>query len=138
MISWHGRETALDAVGNGPVVVVGNSIGGSCAIQVARLAPTKVKALVISGTKPGHDPDPALRDEALAIIERDGLRAAWEKYWLPLFGPNVQSEVSERGRANCVSPGSRRDCVGRASVPFATGPLGVSCFLAGSGRSGEW
>ena len=45
-------EAALDAVGDGPVVVVGNSIGGSCAIEVARIAPTKVKALVLCGSKP--------------------------------------------------------------------------------------
>ncbi len=52
---------ALDAVGDGPVVVVGNSIGGSCAIEVAMLAPTKVKALVLCGTKAGHRPEPDLR-----------------------------------------------------------------------------
>ncbi len=95
LVAWARR--ALDAVGDGPLVVVGNSIGGSCAIEVARLAPTKVKALVIIGSKPGHDPDPAFRDEALDVIECEGFRAAWEKYWLPLFGPDVQSDVVERG-----------------------------------------
>ena len=51
-------QAALDSIGDGPVVVVGNSIGGSCAIEVARLAPTKVKALVLCGSKPGHRPEP--------------------------------------------------------------------------------
>lgn len=103
LVAW--ARSALDAVGDGPIVVVGNSIGGSCAIEVARLAPTKVKALVIIGTKPGHDPDPVLRDEALAVIERDGLRAAWERYWLPLFGPDVSSEVAECGWRSASAQG---------------------------------
>jgi pimeloyl-ACP methyl ester carboxylesterase len=94
IIAW--ARAALDSVGDGPVVVVGNSIGGSCAIEVARLAPTKVKALVLCGSKPGHRPEPAFRDEALQVIASDGLRAAWERYWLPLFGPMAPADVIER------------------------------------------
>lgn len=90
-------EAALDVVGDGPVVVVGNSIGGSCAIEVARLAPAKVKALVLCGSKPGHRPEPDLRDEALGLLASQGLAAAWERYWLPLFGPSASADVIERG-----------------------------------------
>jgi pimeloyl-ACP methyl ester carboxylesterase len=93
LTSW--AEAALDAVGDGPVVVVGNSIGGSCAIEVARLAPTKVKALVLCGTKPAHRPEPERRDAALRILAGDGLAAAWDRYWLPLFGPNASDDVIE-------------------------------------------
>jgi pimeloyl-[acyl-carrier protein] methyl ester esterase len=89
-------EAALDAVGDGPIMVVGNSIGGSCAIEVARLAPTKVKALVLSGSKPGHRPDPDFRDAALHLLAAEGLAAAWERYWLPLFGPNASTHVIDR------------------------------------------
>lgn len=88
---------ALDAVGDGPVVVVGNSIGGSCAIEVALLAPTKVKALVLCGAKAGHRPEPAVRDEALDLLDRRGIDAAWERYWHPLFGPDASVAVAERG-----------------------------------------
>ena len=88
---------ALDAVGDGPVVVVGNSIGGSCAIEVALLAPTKVKALVLCGAKAGHRPEPADRDEALDLLDRHGIDAAWQRYWLPLFGPDASVAVVERG-----------------------------------------
>lgn len=94
IVEW--ARSALDAVGDGPVVVVGNSIGGSCAIEVARLAPTKVKALVLCGTKPGHRPEPDLRNEALHVLANDGLRVAWERYWLPLFGPKAAADVRER------------------------------------------
>lgn len=99
IVNW--ARVALESVGDGPVVVVGNSIGGSCAIEVARLAPTKVKALVLCGTKPGHRPAPAFRDEALHLIESDGVSAAWERYWLPLFGPLASADVIER--AWCVA-----------------------------------
>jgi len=95
LIDW--ARAALDTVGDGPVVVVGNSIGGSCAIEVARLAPTKVKALVLCGTKPGHRPEPQLRDEALDMLERHGLAATWDRYWLPLFGPDASADLVEQG-----------------------------------------
>ena len=89
-------DAALDTVGDGPIVVVGNSIGGSCAIEIARLAPTKVAALVLSGTKPGHRPEPDLRDEALRVLASEGLAAAWDRYWLPLFGPAAATHIVEQ------------------------------------------
>ena len=90
-------EAALDAVGDGQIVVVGNSVGGSCAIEVARIAPRKVEAMVLCGSKPGHRPEPALRDEALEVLAGEGLAAAWERCWLPLFGPHASPETIERG-----------------------------------------
>ena len=91
LVAW--ARAALDAVGDGPVVVVGNSIGGSCAIEVARLAPGKVKGLVLCGSKAGHRPEPDLRDKALDVLEREGLDVAWERYWCPLFGPAAPAAV---------------------------------------------
>ena len=88
---------ALDAVGDGPVVVVGNSIGGSCAIEVAMLAGTKVKGLVLCGAKAGHRPEPDLRDEALDVLECQGIDIAWGRYWRPLFGPDASAAVVEQG-----------------------------------------
>lgn len=99
-------QAALDSIGDGPAVVVGNSIGGSCAVEVARLAPTKVKALVLVGAKPGHRLDPAQRDEALLVIETGGIRAAWERYWRPLFGPTATAETIERGWQVASSQGA--------------------------------
>jgi pimeloyl-[acyl-carrier protein] methyl ester esterase len=99
-------EAALDAVGDGPVVVVGNSIGGSCAIEVVRIAPTKVKALVLCGSKPGHRPEPDLRDEALQVLASEGLAAAWERYWLPLFGPKASADLIERGWRSASTQGA--------------------------------
>lgn len=96
IVDW--ARAALDAVGDGPVTVIGNSIGGSCAIEVARLAPRKIKTLVLCGAKPGHRPEPTHRDEALRLLRNDGIGAAWDRYWLPLFGPHAPAHVLERGR----------------------------------------
>lgn len=57
----------------------------------------EVKGLVLCGTKPGHRPDPAFRDEALRVLSDDDLRTAWGRYWLPLFGPHTPPDVREQG-----------------------------------------
>lgn len=77
-------------MGDGPVVVVGNSIGGSCATEVARLAPTKIKALVLCGTKPAHRPEPEIRDAALRILAGDGLAVG---HSLPLEAPGALTSL---------------------------------------------
>lgn len=47
------------------LIVVGCSVGGSCAIEVAATAPERVAALVLVGTKAGHRPDPTLHAAAV-------------------------------------------------------------------------
>jgi pimeloyl-ACP methyl ester carboxylesterase len=47
------------------LIVVGCSVGGSCAIEVAVAAPDRVAALVLIGTKAAHRPEPALHEDAL-------------------------------------------------------------------------
>jgi pimeloyl-[acyl-carrier protein] methyl ester esterase len=130
-------EAALDSVGDGPIVVVGNSIGGSCAIEIAWLAPTKVKALVLCGTKPGVRPEPDLRDEALQVLASGGLAAAWERYWLPLFGPNASPDVIERGWLSALAQGEHSIAEGvrafhgrpdrEAFLASWRGPVSVVC-----------
>ncbi len=106
LTSLRGLSRALDAVGDGPVVVVGNSIGGSCAIEVAMLAPTKVKGLVLCGAKAGHRPEPDLRDEALNVLENAGIEMAWERYWRPLFGPDASADVVGHARRTAQKIGA--------------------------------
>lgn len=122
-------RAALDAVGSGPVAVVGNSIGGSCAVEVARLAPTKVRALILVGAKPGHRREPALRDEALRTIEAGGVQAAWERYWRPLFGPVAPVEVVE---------GARRVAVGLGAEAVADGVRAFHGRPDGEGFLRSW
>jgi pimeloyl-ACP methyl ester carboxylesterase len=88
----------LDLAGEGPLLVVGNSVGGSCAIEVARLAPERVAAIVLVGAKAGVRPDPALRDDVIRLLSERGMTAAWPRYWEPLFGPHVRLEALETAR----------------------------------------
>ena len=71
------------------LVVVGCSVGGSCALEVAAAAPERVAALVLIGTKAKHHPDPALHTKALAMLEEGGMERAWRALWAPLFSPSV-------------------------------------------------
>lgn len=94
--SWaHG---VLDLAAHGPLVLVGNSVGGSCALEIARLAPDRVAAVVLVGAKAGHRPEPSLRDAAIRDLTERGMAAAWPKYWEPLFGRGAPATAIERAR----------------------------------------
>jgi len=77
------------------LIVVGCSVGGSCAIEVAVAAPERVAALVLIGTKARHDPDPALHAGALASLREAGLEESWRAWWAPLLSP-ASSEAAIR------------------------------------------
>src|SRR5262245_28737915 len=64
---------ALSLVQGDRLVVIGCSVGGSCAFEIAAIAPERVAALVLIGTKAGHRPDPALHAGALRTIADKGL-----------------------------------------------------------------
>jgi pimeloyl-ACP methyl ester carboxylesterase len=88
------------------MALVGNSIGGSVALEVACLAPERVRCMVLSGSKAGHRPEPEFRDEALRVLSDDGLEAAWGRYWAPLFGPDAHDSVVAHGRAIAARRGA--------------------------------
>jgi pimeloyl-ACP methyl ester carboxylesterase len=92
-------EGVLDTAGPGPLVVIGNSIGGSCAIEMARLAPERVHLMVLMGAKPGHRREPDLRDAAVHLLAEAGMAAAWSKYWEPLFAPDASSDAVDAARS---------------------------------------
>jgi 2-succinyl-5-enolpyruvyl-6-hydroxy-3-cyclohexene-1-carboxylate synthase len=88
----------LDIAGEGPLMLVGNSIGGSCALEVAWLAPERVTAIVLIGAKASHRPEPDLRDAAVRVLAEQGMAAAWSVYWEPLFGPRADPAVIATAR----------------------------------------
>src|SRR5262245_1937771 len=84
---------ALKLVKGDRLIVVGCSVGGSCAIELAVAATDRVAALVLIGTKARHRPDPALYASALETIRERGLEEAWNVYWAPLFSRSANSQL---------------------------------------------
>ena len=89
---------ALRSTTSDRLIVVGCSVGGSCAIEVAAAAPERVAALVLIGTKAAHRPDPALQASAQNLLEHEGIDAAWAAYWSPLFSNSTDPAVVEAAR----------------------------------------
>lgn len=87
---------------SGRLVVVGCSVGGSCALEVAAAVPDRVAALVLIGTKAKHDPDPDLQAAALELIEKEGISGAWVRYWAPLFSKSAEEEVVEAAKNSAL------------------------------------
>jgi pimeloyl-ACP methyl ester carboxylesterase len=93
----------LDLAGDGPLVVVGNSVGGSCALEIARLAPDRVVAVVLVGAKAAHRPEPQFRDEAIQLLAEGGMEMGWPRYWAPRFGATADPTVVEAARRNAFA-----------------------------------
>jgi pimeloyl-ACP methyl ester carboxylesterase len=88
----------LDLAAPGPLLVVGNSVGGSCALEMARVAPDRVAAIVLVGAKAGVRPEPERRDDAIRVLTEGGMDAAWPEYWEPLFGAAAPTAVVDNAR----------------------------------------
>lgn len=93
----------LKRVTNNKLIVVGCSIGGSCALEMAVADPERIAALVLIGTKAKHDPDPALHASALDVIESAGINGAWTRYWGPMFSSSVSLDVVEAAKSIALS-----------------------------------
>jgi len=86
----------LDVVGAGPLIVLGSSMGGSCALEIARQAPERVAALVLVGSKAGHHPDPVYQDATVATLERHGAEGLWPEIKRDLVGAQALPDAVAR------------------------------------------
>jgi pimeloyl-ACP methyl ester carboxylesterase len=75
------------------LIVVGCSVGGSCALEVAALAPERVAGLVLIGTKAARQQDPEFHTAAIKTLWDKGLEAAWCEWWEPAFSQNTSSAI---------------------------------------------
>jgi pimeloyl-ACP methyl ester carboxylesterase len=86
---------------DGDFVVVGASMGGYAALALAGLAPERVRALVLAGSR--ADPDDAERLERRAVtielVREGGAEALWEDMRAKLFSEDADAAVVERARA---------------------------------------
>jgi pimeloyl-ACP methyl ester carboxylesterase len=81
----------------GEFVLVGASMGGYCALTLARLAPERVQALVLAGAPVGAD-SPERRDDrmdTIGKIQSGGAEALWDKM-SHLLTSGASEEVAQR------------------------------------------
>jgi len=89
---------ALQFVHSDKIVIVGCSVGGSCALQIAKIAPERVAALVLIGTKAVCNQDPEMHQASLDLISETGIGAAWDAFWYPLFSPKSDAGAVAQGK----------------------------------------
>lgn len=98
--TMDGWAEALLAEVEGDLVLVGASMGGYCALALARREPRRVRGLVLAGSR--ADPDSperrAARAETLALIEREGAAGLWESMRPRLFPEDADGATVERAR----------------------------------------
>jgi pimeloyl-ACP methyl ester carboxylesterase len=111
---------ALKLVKGERLIVVGCSVGGSCALELAASAPNRVAALILIGTKAAHRSDPALHASVLEILQDKGLEEAWRVFWAPLFSSSATREVISDARRIALRQ-SPRD-VARGVTAFHSRP----------------
>jgi 3-oxoadipate enol-lactonase len=72
---------------NGDLAVVGASMGGYCALALARRAPERVRGLLLVGARPDADSDErrAGREDTIKLIHDEGLEALWRMMLPKLF-----------------------------------------------------
>lgn len=85
----------------GRAVLVGASMGGYCALAVARRAPERVAGLVLAGSRPDADSAErrAARADTIALIRERGAAGLWESMRPRLFPEDADPALVERARA---------------------------------------
>ncbi|MEQ9330226.1 alpha/beta hydrolase [Thalassobaculum sp.] len=112
--------SVLKVVDGDRLIVVGCSVGGSCAIELAIAAPERVAALVLTGTKADLRPDPELHAAALQMLREQGVEKAWQTYWAPLFSPSADAGVV--AAAKTIALGQSAEAITRGVTAFHTRP----------------
>ena len=82
----------------GRFVAVGASMGGYTASAIARLAPERLEAIVMAGSRADADPPERapLRAEWIRIAEEQGGEGLWEASAKNFFAPGTPQEVVEQ------------------------------------------
>ena len=99
----YGRGRTMDAWAqsiaddvDGEVAVVGASMGGYCALALARRAPERVRALLLVGSRPDADSPErrAGRADTIELIRREGADGLWRFMVPKLFADERNADPS--------------------------------------------
>lgn len=97
----YGRGPTMDdwaesvaAEVEGELVVVGASMGGYCALALARRAPERVRGVLLVGARPDADSDErrAGRADTIELIRREGADGLWQSMRPKLFHDESQAD----------------------------------------------
>jgi pimeloyl-ACP methyl ester carboxylesterase len=94
--TMDGWADSIAAETDGDLAVVGASMGGYCALALARRVPDRVRALLLVGSRPDADSDErrAARADTIELIRNEGPDALWRSMVPKLFAN--ESEADER------------------------------------------
>ena len=98
MDAW--AEKVLASV-DGPLVAVGASMGGYCALAMAARAPERVVGLVLVGSRTGADPPDRKAGRAVTaeLVRSGGPQALWDDMRPKLFHDDSPPAAVEQARA---------------------------------------
>jgi pimeloyl-ACP methyl ester carboxylesterase len=98
MDEW--AEGVLLNLGKGPFVAVGASMGGYCALALARRARDRIAGLVLAGARADADSPErrAGRADTIRLIDDAGAEALWTSMRPKLFPEDAPAEAVERAR----------------------------------------
>ena len=97
----YGRGSTMDAWAasiadevDGELVLVGASMGGYCALALARREPERVRALLLVGSRPDADSEErrAGRADTIDLIRREGPDGLWRSMVPKLFGDPANAD----------------------------------------------
>jgi pimeloyl-ACP methyl ester carboxylesterase len=100
-----GRGDSIDdwaeqllAEAEGDLIVVGASMGGYCALALARREPERISGLVLAGSRASADPPEGRiwRDQSIALVRERGPLALWETMRDYALGPNADPALVEK------------------------------------------
>ena len=97
----YGRGQTMDAWADslagevdGELAVVGASMGGYCALSLARRVPERVRALLLVGSRPDADSEErrAGRADTIELIRNEGADGLWETMVPKLFADSASAD----------------------------------------------
>ena len=85
---------------DGSLVVAGASMGGYCALAIARRAPERLAGLLLAGARAEADSDERResRAETIELIRTEGAEGLWEDMRPKLFTDDASPGIVERAR----------------------------------------
>ncbi|MCI5073468.1 alpha/beta hydrolase [Oricola sp.] len=137
-------ESLLDAV-DGPLIAVGHSMGGRVAMEMARIAPERVKGLVLANT--GHHPKrdgEEIKRQAMIDLGHESMETLADQWLPPMLDPArvTDAELIAELRAMVLRAGADvherqiRALVGRPNASAYLGEIACPVLLVAARQDG--